>query len=157
MYFIINIGAQSIYCRPWEKWNDSFQFLIIMLQQRIAVCIFRSFSSDSPSGWVQLTFSFESPYHFLSLIPSCHPSRLLRGCCYKWLHVHIQGRKEHRGGKWGKVVCATHRYHAPASSVLAPFWPRWKNHWIPDIPALNSELFYPHAASGRSKGWLGKE
>lgn len=126
-------------CRPWEKkWSaDSSSFLIIKRWQGIAVCIFRPLSSDSPSGWVQLTFSVQSlPYHFLSLIPSCHPSRLLRGCCYKWLQVHMQGRKGGRRGKWGRVVYATHGYHAPARSVLVQV----EDLWIPDIPALNSEL-----------------
>lgn len=87
--------------------------------QGVAVCIFRPLSSDSPSGRVQLTFSVQPlSHHFLSLIPSCHPSRLLRGCCYKWLQVHMQGRKEGRRGKWGQGVNATHGYHAPACSVL---------------------------------------
>lgn len=73
-------------------------------------CIFRSLSSDSPSGWLGSAFPRQSRCHFLSLIPSCYPSRLLTGCCYKWLHVDMQGRK------WGKVLCLVHRCCGKAGS-----------------------------------------
>lgn len=76
-------------------------------------CIFRSLSSDSPSGWLQPAFPRQSLCRFLCLIPSCSPSRLLTGCCYKWLHVDMWGRKG------GKVVCLVRRCPGAASSLLA--------------------------------------